>query len=352
MTDPAGAADVAIESGLAAWTCGDLDALEAVLSPAVTLKAVEPGPWDCQDRDDVMRLLRQRESQRPEGAERLAQVTRLSDSTFLVSGLGGNEGTATLVTVADGLVVALQQINNQPRDAEADAAVAALRAGDLAALTAALDARPELVGGRVPGYGGRRMLHIVADWPGYTPGGPEVVALLIGRGADPNDRGDDPKGESALHWAASSDDVDVARALIDGGADIEMPDGSIGTPLDNAIGYGCWNVARLLVERGARVEKLWHAAALGRLDILEDLLSAGPAPAEVSEGFWHACSAAQRRAAERLLAAGAELDWSPDYADGTALDAATGRSTRRSNVVEWLTDLGAVSGRTAPPTGS
>ena len=45
--------------------------------------------------------------------------------------------------------------------------------------------------------------------------------------------------------------------------DIEMAGGSIGTPLDNAVGYGCWNVARLLVQRGARVSKLWHAAALG-----------------------------------------------------------------------------------------
>ena len=75
-----------------------------------------------------------------------------------------------------------------------------------------------------------------------------------------------------MHWAASSDDVDVARALIDGGADINLAGGSIGTPLDNAIGYGCWNVARLLVERGARVDKLWHAAALGLLarDLFRD----------------------------------------------------------------------------------
>jgi len=32
-----------------------------------------------------------------------------------------------------------------------------------------------------------------------------------------------------LHWAASSDDADVAEALIDGGADVEAPGGSIGT---------------------------------------------------------------------------------------------------------------------------
>jgi uncharacterized protein len=45
-----------------------------------------------------------------------------------------------------------------------------------------------------------------------------------------------PAGQVPLHWAASSDDVDVAEVLIDAGADIEAPDGSIGTPLDNAVG--------------------------------------------------------------------------------------------------------------------
>src|SRR5207237_5464784 len=100
---------------------------------------------------------------------------------------------------------------------------------------------------------------------------PAAVALLLEAGADPNDDtgGDCP--ETPLHWAASSDDADVAVVLIDGGADLETPGGSIGTPLDNAIGYGCWHVARLLVQRGAPVG-LWHAAALGMLTTVEEFL--------------------------------------------------------------------------------
>jgi hypothetical protein len=130
-------------------------------------------------------------------------------------------------------------------------------------------------------------------------------------------------------------------ALIDGGADLEIPDGSIGTPLDNAVGYSCWHVARLLVERGARVEKVWHAAALGMLDRLDELLVAEIEPELISQGFWHACVAGERRAAERLLGAGADLNWEPDYAQGTALDAAVGLGTQRENVIEWLRSLGA-----------
>jgi len=91
------------------------------------------------------------------------------------------------------------------------------------------------------------------------------------------------------------------------------------------------------VASGARVDKLWHAGALGMLDRIEELLhTANPTPEEVSEGFWHACSGGQRRAAERLLAAGADLNWEPDYAHGTSLDAASGCGTRRENVIGWL----------------
>jgi ankyrin repeat protein len=109
-------------------------------------------------------------------------------------------------------------------------------------------------------------LHVVTDWPGYFPNGPEIVRLLVDAGADPNAR--QPGEETPLHWAASSDDWHVAAALIDAGADINAPDGSIGTPLANAVGYGCWDVARLLVARGADVDQPWIAASLGLLDSL------------------------------------------------------------------------------------
>ena len=159
-----------------------------------------------------------------------------------------------------------------------------------------------------------------------------------------------PGSETPLHDAASSDDVDVAVALIDRGVDLETPGGSIGTPLDNAVGYACWHVARLLVLRGARVEKLWHTGALGLLDRLDDLLVPGIDPEQISQGFWHACATGQRRAAERLLSAGADLNWEPVYAQGTALEAAKGLATRQENVIGWLQSVGARSAE-APEEG-
>src|SRR6201996_6247675 len=188
------------------------------------------------------------------------------------------------------------------QDPIAIAAVQAIRTGDTASLSALLRANPGLANARI--HGGRTALLVAADWPGYYPDGPATVGLLIEAGADPNaDTGGD-RPETPLHWAASSDDADVAAALIDGGADLERPGGSIGTPLDNAIGYGCWNVARLLAQRGARVDKLWHAAALGDMPRVEQLLAARPAPVadDLTEAFWQACHGGQRRNAERLLA--------------------------------------------------
>lgn len=227
--------------------------------------------------------------------------------------------------------------------ADAAALVEAIHAGDVAAVERIVADRPELARGPLGGaFDTRTALHVVSDWPGYFPNGPRITRLLTGAGADPNYRDPAPGSETPLHWAASSDDVDVAAALIDGGADIEVPDGSIGTPLDNAVGYACWNVARLLVARGARVDKLWHAGALGLLDRLDELLeTTNPTRDDVSQAFWHACAGGQRRAAERLIAAGAELDWEPDYARGTPLDAASGLGTRQENVITWLKEQGA-----------
>jgi hypothetical protein len=76
---------------------------------------------------------------------------------------------------------------------------------------------------------------------------------------------------------------------------------------------------------------------------LEALLSGDPPAEDVSQAFWHACAGGQRRAAAYLLSRGADLNWEPDYAHGTPLDAASGLGTRQENVISWLRELGARS---------
>jgi len=180
----------------------------------------------------------------------------------------------------------------------------AIRRGDTATVQRVLDANPGLAAEHIRlsrGTAGT-LLHVVTGWPGFFPNGPAVTRMIIEAGADPDAR---VKGrrfaEAPLHRAACTDDADVAEALIDGGADLEIPYGSIGTPLDNAVEYSCWNVARLLVSRGARVDQLWHAAALGMHERVMDLLAqSAPSDEQLTEAFLQACSGGQRRTAELI----------------------------------------------------
>ncbi len=79
---------------------------------------------------------------------------------------------------------------------------------------------------------------------------------------------------------------------------------------------------------------------LGRV---ETVLGSDPPAEDVSQAFWYACTAGQRRAAEYLLSRGADLNWEPDYAHGTPLDAASGLRFRQENVISWLRELDARS---------
>jgi ankyrin repeat protein len=172
------------------------------------------------------------------------------------------------------------------------------------------------------------------------------VAVLIAAGADPNAvcTHTAPHGarETPLHWAASSDDVAVLDALLDGGADIEAP-GAVftgGAPMSDAVIFAQWKAARRLLERGARTT-LSQAAALGLLDRVEGCFATeAQAPETVTGAFWHACRGGERGTAEYLLDRGAELNWI-GWDHKTPLDAADGGS----DLARWLRSRGARSAR-------
>jgi ankyrin repeat protein len=232
-------------------------------------------------------------------------------------------------------------------DAPARALLEAIHAGDVDVVRKELAEHPRLAAARLvdENGGSGTALHAVADWPGFFPNGPEIVRILIEAGADPSAAVEGSwHAETPLHWAASSDDVEVAAALIDGGADIEALGASIagGSPLDDAVGYGCWEVARLLVARGAPVDRLWHAAALGMIARAQELIAdAAPSDQELTDAFWQACHGGHRRMAEYLLALGADLNGTPSWGGGTPLDAAGGVGTGREALLTWLRERGA-----------
>lgn len=234
-------------------------------------------------------------------------------------------------------------------DARAVSLVTAIQRGDVATLARQLQSDPELATARiVDGHGvSRTLLHVVADWPGHVTNGAEMVAVLSAAGADLDApviharHGGSP--ETALHWAASCDDVGVLDALLDHGANIEAP-GAVftdGSAMSDAVVFAQWRVARRLLERGATTT-IWQAAALGLLERVQAFCSVTPAPAakELTNALWHACRGGQLLVAEYLVARGADRNWI-GWDQKTPLDAAV--ESGSSELVAWLRANGATA---------
>ena len=232
-------------------------------------------------------------------------------------------------------------------DARAVAITTAIHSGDLDFLQQQLRDTQELALARVRDRRGvsRTLLHIAADWPGHFPNAAAAVRLLAAAGADVNAyvMHPDPHcaAETALHWAASSDDVAVLDALLDSGADIEAA-GAVftgGTAMSDAVVFAQWNAARRLLERGATTT-LWQAAALGLLDRVREvcLIAPAPTPENITNAFWHACRGGQQVTAHDLLDRGAEINW-VGYDSKTPADAA--HESGSAELVVWLRERGA-----------
>jgi ankyrin repeat protein len=77
-----------------------------------------------------------------------------------------------------------------------------------------------------------------------------VVEALLARGAGVNAR--NSTGATPLHDAALAGNADLARLLIEKGAQVDARDGESGaTPLHHAASWGRAAVVRLLLEKGA-----------------------------------------------------------------------------------------------------
>jgi len=93
--------------GFEAWQRGDFATLQTMLDPDVQWRWFEPGEWDCHNRDDVMRTLRDRYQQGFAAGE-LEFVDGGEDSVIVVAhpaAVGGDEWpeeTATVISFRQG----------------------------------------------------------------------------------------------------------------------------------------------------------------------------------------------------------------------------------------------------------
>ena len=100
-------------AGLDAWKRGDFEALEELLAPDATWRAVEPGEWDCERRDDILRTLRERyEEGFTLGPIELVEAGRrtvvLVSHPAEVGGEEWPEETAIAIRFREGKVVTMQ----------------------------------------------------------------------------------------------------------------------------------------------------------------------------------------------------------------------------------------------------
>lgn len=124
----------------------------------------------------------------------------------------------------------------------------AAAAGDVARVRALTDAERSLVNAVAP--------------DGFTPLGlaaffraPDVVRLLLERGADPSIAAQNRLAVTPLHSAVATDaapvDVSIVRMLLEAGAPVNVPHLGGGTPLHTAAFVGEPEVLRMLLDRGA-----------------------------------------------------------------------------------------------------
>jgi hypothetical protein len=166
--------------------------------------------------------------------------------------------------------------------------VDAVVAGDLAALEARLAADPSLSQARSARVHRATLLHYVAangveHYRQRTPPNAVAVAqLLLGAGARVDAVADVYGGEtttmdllvSSGHPAHAGLQVPLVHALLDAGAAINGIRDN-GSPLMTAVAFHYPDAAAALIARGARVDNIVAAAALGLVDVVAEYL-AGP----------------------------------------------------------------------------
>jgi hypothetical protein len=219
----------------------------------------------------------------------------------------------------------------------------ALDAGDLPALTAILDKHPDVVHFRCyhgdwysSGYfAGATLLHHVAGNPIRCPlpaNIVEITRLLLARGAKP----DGVVGLLLTSQQASEAGValPLVELLIEAGAvaDLDRPD-----VLDDPLWNQAPATAEALIARGSPME-LRHAAALGRLDAVADLMDSADQD-EREEALILASVRGQLDSVRMLVSHGARGDRIGRHGPAPALHEAANRGF--TEIVAHLLDHGA-----------
>jgi ankyrin repeat protein len=120
--------------------------------------------------------------------------------------------------------------------------------GDVARLQAHLEADPSNL--KAHSHDGWTALHLAAHF-----GHADAVQLLLRHGANVRARSTNPLDNEPLHAALAGRSLDVARLLLDAGADPNAVEHGGYAPLHQAAEPGDLPLIRLLLDRGARPDR-------------------------------------------------------------------------------------------------
>jgi ankyrin repeat protein len=187
----------------------------------------------------------------------------------------------------------IERLSRTDADVDVDAFEAAADAvvtGDLATLESLLRENPELIRARSAREHRATLLHYVAangieDFRQLTPSNAVAIAKsLLEAGAEVDALANTYGGGkaqttmnllvSSTHPASAGVQPALVETLLDFGAAINGLDDDC-SPLMTALAFGYLEAAETLVRRGARVDNVLAAAALGRVDLVRSILAEG-----------------------------------------------------------------------------
>ena len=210
-------------------------------------------------------------------SRRASGAFALADAQHLIAQAHSYENWASFAAEVE----ALRTVS---RTSAFEQAADAIVSGDMATLDDLLKQNPELIRARSQRTHHVTLLHYVAangveDFRQKTPpNAVQVAERLIAAGADVNAVADTYGGDlyqttmnllvSSTHPAEAGLQSALAEVLLDHGAAINGLDDN-GSPILTALAFGYRDAADTLARRGARIDHVVVAAAVGRLDLVQ-----------------------------------------------------------------------------------
>jgi ankyrin repeat protein len=207
-------------------------------------------------------------------------------------------------------------------DPRFEAAADAIVDGDAASLRRLLTEEPGLARARSPfGHRATLLQHVAANgieasrqWQS-PKNAVEIARILIDAGAEVDATCDayrPPPGAittmgllvSSSHPAVAGVQVALVETLLDAGAAVDGLPQQEASPVETALSFGYPDAAEALARRGARIGDVVVAAGLGRMDVIEHL--ADQPGARLDQAFRTACARGRAEAAVFLLDRGAD----------------------------------------------